>query len=210
MRGARWTLIIVLLCLLVPILAIFVLTRLPPEWVQLAKDFQTLIGASVALGAAIIAFANVQVQIASARDLELDKQTFERRQIASALIGELSAFVAVANARDMVAYYQKNAEAVKKSGTFEYWSLALSPAYDKMFGGLGAKVGMLGNDLPEQVVRVYAMISGVFDRMAAAEKGTYAHLTGDSAARIIELIAEEADEAIRQAGAAANSLRRSR
>ena len=110
----------------------------------------------------------------------------------------------------MVGFYRDNAAAVKQSGQFTYWSLALSPEYDKVFHGLGAKVGILGGDLPEQVVRVYAMISGVFDRMAAAEKGSYSHLTGDLAARIIELIAEEANEAIQEAQATVGSLRSSR
>ena len=75
MPGSLWTLLIVLLCTLVPVGVIVALKDLPPEWVQVAKDFQTLIGASVALGAAVIAFANMQMQIASARALERDNRS---------------------------------------------------------------------------------------------------------------------------------------
>jgi hypothetical protein len=197
---------VVLLCICVPVLVIWALTRLPAEWLSLAKDFQTLLGAAVALGAAIIAFVNVSLQISSGQALERERRVLEQQQLASALIGELRAFAAIADGRSMVSYYRDNAEAVRASGSFAFWSLGLSAEYDRVFRGLGAAVGKLPADLPEKVVGVYALISGVFDRMKAAERGDYNGLRGDPAARMLEIIAEEANAAINAAKSVAGLL----
>ncbi|MBV9077974.1 MAG: hypothetical protein JO048_10870 [Methylobacteriaceae bacterium] len=210
MSRFTWAIAVVCLCVLGPIGVIAGLRALPPEILAVAKDFQTLIGASVALGAAVIAFTNVGLQITAARRQEEEKRRFEQLQTASALSGELKAFAAVATGRNMVAYYEQNAAHVRQSGRFAFWSLALSSEYDRVFRAVGDGIGRLPGDLPEQVVGAYAQITSVFDRMKAAERGDYNGLGGDAAVTILTVLAAEADAAIKLATRSAQLLDASR
>ena len=207
MAASRWAFAVVALSIAIPLGVIAGISLLSPDLRNTLMQFQTLIGASVALGAAVIAFANVRAQIESTRLLELERREFEMRQLASALIGELAGFVETAHRRNMVAYYRENAAAVRARGRFEFWDLAASSKHDVVFAGVGAGVGLLPDDNPERVVLAYALIASVFDRMSSAAAGNYNQLAPAAAASMLDLLADEAAEAIDYARRVIGQLR---
>lgn len=207
MTASRWALAVVGLSMAIPVFVVAAISLLPADLRKTSMEFQTLIGASVALGAAIIAFANVRAQIESTRVLELERREFEIRQLASALIGELTGFVETARRRNMVSYYRANANFVRERGRFEFWDLASSGKHDTVFASIGAGVGLLPRDIPEKVVIAYALIASVFDRMRSAAGGTYNNLDNNSAGNMLELLAGEAEEAIGYAQSVIAALR---
>lgn len=189
-----------------PLVVVICLLLMPQHWSNRLKEFQTLIGGTIALGAAVIGFSNLQDQLRAQRDAEdrkyrrEDEQESEdrhlrRTRLASALLGEVESILIVLRNRRVAAWYEDMLSYMDRTGTVNFGgSISISSDYATVYSKLGTEIGTLEEGLPERVVYFYGLLSLLFDRIKAAEQGTYNNWDLDAAKGMAKGIVEETRE----------------
>ena len=182
---------------------------IPQHWRDRLKDFQGLLGGMVALGAAVIGYSNLQEQFRAQREAESRQNTRQdqlrasemqlgRTNLISALLGEVEAILIVLRNRRVGSWFEDIQVQMSLTGNVSFGgSMSLSSDYMPLYHKLGTEIGKLQEDVPRAVVYFYGILQLLFDRIRAAEEGTYDHWELEAAkdmARGIVLETREVEE----------------
>ncbi len=202
-----------------PVAVAIALLLIPQDWRDRLKDFQQLLGGTIALGAAVIGFSNLHEQLTAQRVAESAKNTREdehaaaaakaqRAQVAGALLGEVETIMVLLRNRRVAGWYEDmRAWMVAHTAVNFGGSLSVGSDYSPVYETLGTGIGQLENGLSQQVVYFYGLLHLVMDRIKAAESGTYDHWPLEAATGMATGIVLEVREVEEKGAALANALR---
>ena len=202
-----------------PLIVAICLLFIPDSWLARIQPFQALLGGTIALGAAVIGFSNMQEQIRAQRDadalkhkreddLKLAQKLQERRNIAGALLGEVESILIVLRNRRVGEWYKDMLSHMQKTGSVNFGgSMSLSYDYVHVYKSLGTDIGKLEPGLAQRVAFFYGLLQLLFDRVKAAESGTYNAWDIGSASGMAQGIVDETREVEEVGRALAGALR---
>ncbi|MGY0779849.1 hypothetical protein ACW7BC_18320 [Azospirillum argentinense] len=138
------------------------------HWQTLIAGVLAFVGGITAFGAAFVGAHALREQ--TERQINFEKERVEndandqRRQIASALAGEMRSFKEMIEIRTLSKVCAEAANAIRFG--FSVPAVAdMRGEYFRVFGAIGDKLGLLPVPFPGDVARVYALATSIFDAM---------------------------------------------